>query len=639
MASICVLPVFFASYMYTLKGKVIMLMAQSKILVSLWGWLCAFMIFGGAEPARTPKLTGTCVDDTTVSLEITIPADPDHYVYADTIQISTDSPAIKLSAWRSTVDPITRYDTVFKENRRVFQESPVLRLTATRGGGKTTAGETAKAFVHLTYYTNKDRAAHEELFPLDYGAGLRGAQAPHTASKNEPSESQPVGASSAQVNEHTTTRADAASATEARTSLLEYMKHAAQASSLLWIRVLIAFALGLLMSLTPCIYPMIPITVGILQAQQTKGTPSFIRNFGLACSYTLGISATFALMGLAASWAGQAFGSFMTHPLTILLIVALMIYSAFSLFGFYEIYVPKFLSSHGGGKGGSIVSAFVFGTISGTVASPCLSPGLVFMLTLVATLKSAVAGFVLLFAFAIGLSLPLLIIGTFSGSLAMAPRAGSWMVEVKQFLGFVLLGMCFYFIAPLVGPAALYALLAIFLFGVGLFYAYHARSYVVGPAMHILSGLGALFIIGATLAAGKAFRLYVAQQTHGGGAHEVLAWNTDYRQALTSARQRGTKLFVLVHAPRCLACQELSRMLEASPRAQNALKNIVALACDISKRGNASTRVIEEKFSVMGAPTCLLIDERSEKVLHRWDGEFDEEEFEKLVATLEDNRQ
>ncbi|NBP59452.1 DUF255 domain-containing protein, partial [bacterium] len=137
------------------------------------------------------------------------------------------------------------------------------------------------------------------------------------------------------------------------------------------LRILFALVLGILLSLTPCIYPMIPITVGVLQSQ---GSKSLLTNFLLSSAYTLGISTTFSLFGLLAATSGQAFGHMLANPLFIIFIVALLLYFALSLFGLYNLYIPRFLQKkHSIQGGGSFGSIFLFGLISGSVASPCLS--------------------------------------------------------------------------------------------------------------------------------------------------------------------------------------------------------------------------------------------------------------------------
>ena len=320
---------------------------------------------------------------------------------------------------------------------------------------------------------------------------------------------------------------------------------------------------------------MIPITLGILQAQ---GSSSLGRNFSLAVAYTMGIATTFALLGLAAAMAGHAFGSFMNNPIVILAIIALLVYSALSSFGLYEIRMPRFLQGTNTIKGGSFVAAFLFGAASGTIASPCLSPGLLFMLTLVATLKSFWAGFILLFAFAIGLSIPLLIVGTFSGSLNLLPRAGSWMIEVKYLFGFMLLGMCFYFLAGIVSLPLLLVLFAIFLFVSGIFYIYHAKSVASRPWQILSNMLGMLFIATSAFMAVKAAQLAYMPTT----TNESHAWASDYDKAMQQAAQDHKKLYIFVHAPRCAACKDIEEQLKAD-RSLHALEKVTAIQIDLSK--------------------------------------------------------
>jgi len=218
---------------------------------------------------------------------------------------------------------------------------------------------------------------------------------------------------------------------------------------------------------------MIPITIGILQAQARK---SMARNILTALLYTLGLATTFAILGLLAAFAGQRIGNLMVNPWVIGLVVVLLIYVAFSLFDVYELYIPRFLKTNGKIYSGSLLSAFIFGMISGTVASPCISPGLILILTIVANLQNLILGFVLLFFFGFGLSLPLLLIGISSTTLAFLPQAGEWMVEIKHLFGFILFGMCLYFLNYILPWHILLWFIALFVFLAGIFYLYNAQK-------------------------------------------------------------------------------------------------------------------------------------------------------------------
>jgi thiol:disulfide interchange protein DsbD len=565
------------------------------------------------QAAQNPEISVQPINNLRNSIDITIPIEQGRHIYADSIQLSVTHPAVSLEQHKPSVEPVVQYDTTFKENRKVFRQPVTLSCIAT-----TTAPNVNNAYLRLVYYTSGSKNAIEHAWPLRFGSAT--AQ-PDTAEQ---------ATMKTQTNQHNEEPIQAKKTSEKQQSpsWFKYLQDIATQSHIIWIRILIAFILGLLLSLTPCIYPMIPITIGILQAQ---GAPSVWRNFSLALAYTLGIATTFALLGLAAALAGQAFGSFMNHPIVILLIVALLIYSALSLFGLYEMRAPRFMQRGNSTRGGSLIAAYIFGAASGTVASPCLSPGLLFMLTLVATLKNFWAGFILLFSFAIGLSIPLLIIGTFSGSLNLLPRAGSWMLEIKYLFGFMMLGMCFYFLAGILPAHILFGCLALFLLVTGIISLWHARKiqhHAWQMAWNILGMLTIAFSVFVTFRTLKL--IYIP--THNVQGQE--AWSHEYHQALNNAKNAQKNLFIFVHAPRCGACNDIEERLTGQ-RQMAALRKVVALKVNIADDTAPSTKKLIERFNILGAPVCILLDPQTDTVINRWDGELDDEQFNQMINKLE----
>jgi thiol:disulfide interchange protein len=227
----------------------------------------------------------------------------------------------------------------------------------------------------------------------------------------------------------------------------------------LWIVILAAFFFGILASLTPCIYPMIPITIGILNAQKKK---TLLSNFLYSFSYVLGMAIVYASLGYVAATSTLIFGQWIANPIFIALIILVLLYFAFSMFGFYEIRIPQlFKSKKIKTQKGSVISTFVAGAVAGTVTSPCLTPALALLLTFVTKKGSPIIGFVTLFSFSLGMGMILILIGTFSGMLNALPRAGTWMNEVKKVFGFAMLGACVYFLKPIINYN-----LALFLYGI-----------------------------------------------------------------------------------------------------------------------------------------------------------------------------
>jgi thiol:disulfide interchange protein DsbD len=178
------------------------------------------------------------------------------------------------------------------------------------------------------------------------------------------------------------------------------------------------------------------------------------------------MATVYAVLGYIAATTTLILGQWLANPWFILLLILLFLYIAFSMFGFYEIYMPQFMTKGSRIKSnGSILYTFLFGAISGTAASPCLTPALAILLGYVAKRGNPLIGFATLFTFSFGMGLLLIIIGTFSNSITTLPRAGAWMNEIKKFFGFLLIGVSIYFTQPFVSSAIysimLYSIIAI----------------------------------------------------------------------------------------------------------------------------------------------------------------------------------
>ncbi|MGE5346171.1 MAG: cytochrome c biogenesis protein CcdA, partial [Acidithiobacillales bacterium] len=190
----------------------------------------------------------------------------------------------------------------------------------------------------------------------------------------------------------------------------------------------LVFLSGLALNLTPCVYPLIPITVGFF-ARQTAGKAS--RTFGLALAYVLGMSVTYSALGVFAALSGSLFGAWLQKPAVLGGIALLIVALALSMFGLFEIRAPHVLTDRTGSKGGAL-GAVTMGLLVGFVAAPCIGPFVLSLLTYVAAKGSVATGFGLFFTLAMGLGLPYLVLGTVSGSLAKLPRSGEWMEAVRR---------------------------------------------------------------------------------------------------------------------------------------------------------------------------------------------------------------
>ena len=211
---------------------------------------------------------------------------------------------------------------------------------------------------------------------------------------------------------------------------------------------LFVFIGGLALNLTPCVYPMITITVSYFGG---GGERSVGKAFRTSLVYCLGMVITYSSLGLLAALTGSLFGALLQNPVVLVLIAALLIGLALSMFGLYEIQPPRFLLERATGLSSKAgyVGVFFLGAMIGIIAAPCLAPFVVALLTFVAQLADPWLGWWLFFVFACGLGLPYIVLGTFSGLLGRLPKSGTWMVWVKRVFGVGLLAVAVWITNPL----------------------------------------------------------------------------------------------------------------------------------------------------------------------------------------------
>jgi thiol:disulfide interchange protein DsbD len=208
----------------------------------------------------------------------------------------------------------------------------------------------------------------------------------------------------------------------------------------------ILFGAGVLTSLTPCIYPMIPITVGVISGSAGEDAPRR-RVVGLTLTYVIGLALLYAVAGLIAGLSGQLFGTLAASVWARLLVAALLAVFGLAMLDVFPVSAPRRLVEWAGGlRGGSYPAVFALGATSGLVAAPCGAPAFAAVLTWVSTTGSAWLGFLYLFVFALGMTALLFVVGISTGAASWLPRAGTWTVWVKKGAGVLLLGMAAYYV-------------------------------------------------------------------------------------------------------------------------------------------------------------------------------------------------
>lgn len=206
------------------------------------------------------------------------------------------------------------------------------------------------------------------------------------------------------------------------------------------------FGAGVLTSLTPCIYPMIPITASVI-AGSGKGTTRFRRRLALTLTYVVGLALFYAVLGLLAGLTGSLFGTVASNPWVRIGTGVVLAVFGLAMLDVIPLRLPAHLTQWAGTlAGGSYPGVFLLGATSGIVAAPCGAPAFAAVLTWVATTGSAVAGFVYLFVFSLGMTALLVTVGLFSGALVSLPQAGAWTVWIKKAAGVVMIGMGGYYV-------------------------------------------------------------------------------------------------------------------------------------------------------------------------------------------------
>jgi cytochrome c-type biogenesis protein len=225
--------------------------------------------------------------------------------------------------------------------------------------------------------------------------------------------------------------------------ILQQLGNALQNSPLLALGTL--FGAGILTSLTPCVYPMIPITAGVIAGTAGERS-SRARTVGLTLCYVLGLALLYASMGLLAGLTGSLFGTVAANPWARFAIGNLLLIFGLAMWDVFPVAMPTRLIAWAGSLGGgSYPAVFLLGATSGLVAAPCGAPAFAAVLTWVAGSQSAWLGFLYLFVFSLGMTALLVVVGVFSGALALLPRAGAWLVWMKRIAGLIMIAMAEYY--------------------------------------------------------------------------------------------------------------------------------------------------------------------------------------------------
>lgn len=381
---------------------------------------------------------------------------------------------------------------------------------------------------------------------------------------------------------------------------------------------------GLLLSFTPCVLPMVPILSSIIVGMDKQGQNSRLHGLRLSLAYCLGMALVYTAMGVAAGLLGEGLAAYLQAPWLLLSFATLLVLFSLSMFDVYQLELPQGLQARlnnvsGGLQGGQMASVFVLGAVSSLIVGPCVAAPLAGALVYISQTGDVVLGGTALFAMAMGMSVPLLLTGLSAGSLL--PRAGAWMVHVKELFGLLLLAVAIWTVTPVLPVAvimllwgALALLSAMYL---GLFDRTAAstpanfRSRVSAMLAVLLLVIGLAQIIGAVSGA----RSPLQPLAHFGGTSPaaVEADAVSFRRIASLAeleqiRATATRPVMLdFYADWCVACKEMERFTFSDPQVAATMARFELLQVDVTAN-NADGRALMKAYSLFGPPAILLFD-------------------------------
>ncbi|AAZ98512.1 thiol:disulfide interchange protein DsbD [Thiobacillus denitrificans ATCC 25259] len=394
-----------------------------------------------------------------------------------------------------------------------------------------------------------------------------------------------------------------------------------------WAVVATFFGFGLLLAFTPCVFPMIPILSGIIAGQ--KKTLTKANGFLLSLAYVLGMAITYALAGVAAALSGTLLSNALQNPWALGIGAGIFVLLALSMFGFFEIQLPsalqsKFSDASNRMKGGNFLGVFVMGALSAVIVGPCVAPPLAAALAFIAQTGNTTLGGVALFVLALGMGVPLLLVGVSAG--ALLPRAGGWMNAVKYFFGVLMLAIAIYLISPII-PSWIHMLLWALLLIAAAIYL-HALDPLPQHASgwsRLWKGLGVVLLIGglAMLLGMLAGSRDVLQPLDvfkrgapgaGGSAAAAVPAGLRFEKVkdvaeldarLAAAKAEGRPVMLDFYADWCVSCKEMERFTFSDPKVQARLADVVLLKADVTAN-NAADKALLKRFGLFGPPGLIF---------------------------------
>lgn len=391
----------------------------------------------------------------------------------------------------------------------------------------------------------------------------------------------------------------------------------------LWLGLLLIFIGGLALNLTPCVYPMIPVTLAFFSGQTSGGAR---RTVQLALAYVVGMSLCYALLGLLAAKTGALFGSWLQQPAVLIAIAVMIVGLSLSMFGVYEIRAPQVLTRRLGHASAGLWGAFAMGLVVGIVAAPCIGPFVLGLLLFVAQSAHPLEGLLMFFVLGLGMGLPYVILGLMVHRIRRLPKAGPWLMWSKKLLGMVLWGVALYFLRPLLPDQVLLWAVATLLAGAGLYLGWlEGTRKSRGGFMWVRRSVGTILFLAAIVV------LWPKPQAVAG-----VSWQPYSDAAFEQALREHQPVIIDVSAEWCVPCVELDRVTFHHPDVVQALASMTTMKLDATSDLSEREEAFFKRYQIFGVPTVLLFDRTGkERPELRLTGFEDPKAFLKRLARLQ----
>jgi thioredoxin:protein disulfide reductase len=591
------------------------LVATSPVLASMFGQEDIL------EPEQAFRFSAHALDERTIEVRYRI--EDGYYLYRDKFRFASEQPTVKLGA--AAFPPGKIKQDEFFGRMETYRGDVAIRIPVENGADKVDLAVTSQgcADVGICYPPMTQRA---EIVLAGLSSTIGGGVS--SAYTSAPSSSSAVAASSASedvnvgrfVGRPVRGQLEAISDESTAANIL--------AGGSLWAVCGFFFIAGLLLTFTPCVLPMIPILSGIIVGE---GRDAHDRGRALALSlaYVAGMAVTYTALGVAAGLAGSMFGGALQNPWVLGAFAAIFVLLAFSMFGFYDLALPSFLHTkltHASNRltGGHVGAVVLMGALSAAIVSPCVAAPLAGALVYISQSRDVSLGGTALFSMAMGMGVPLVVVGVTEG--ALLPRSGHWMKSVKKFFGFLMLGVAIWIVAPIV-PVVVQMLLwaALLIVGAMYLHALDPLPHEATDTTRFWKGVGVISLIAGVALAIGAFSGHrdILQPLAGfrvaSGATDRAGPEVRFERVRSlgelDARLKTANAPVMLdfYADWCVSCKEMERFTFSDARVRDKLGMMVLLQVDVTAN-NEDDKALLKRFNLFGPPGIIFFDRQGQEV-------------------------